>query len=480
MNVRPAARWIAYAAALLLVFATIGLLKLVPGLTYSSAALLLLLAVFFSAWAWESGPGVLAAIVASLGFNFFFLPPLYTFTIEDPRNVVAFLVFLICGLLIGRLSATARSRLRQVEAERRDFAALTELSQGFLTDTNRESLLGLAADRLRHALQSHEVALWLALPDGELKEAAATPGVAARRDLVELAYRQGNSAAFPSDLGGTDIYLPILVGVQRAGVLVARGLRSSERMAEGCALLLGLALERERFLRLAREAEEIKTSEQMKSTLLAALAHDLKTPVATARAAIENWQTKPGGPEEAQIAREQIENLSRHIADLMEVVRLDSGVTRPRRERVNCAQIVEAALARFGEALARHALYVDLPSEEIAVEVDPSQLTEALGHGLENAARYSPAGSEIRVAVAKEGSNATIGVSDRGGGISPADRERVFDRFVRLPATAEVAGTGLGLSISRSLVRMNGGEIRIGASQERGTLFEIVLPRAAP
>src|SRR5262249_59610191 len=110
-----------------------------------------------------------------------------------------------------------------------------------------------------------------------------------REARAELAYRKGTSAAFPSDRGGPDISLPIPVGVQRAGVLVARGLLSSERMAEGCAVLLGLALERERFLRIARAAEEVKTSDQMKSTLLAALAHDLKTPVAAARGAIENW-----------------------------------------------------------------------------------------------------------------------------------------------------------------------------------------------
>jgi two-component system, OmpR family, sensor histidine kinase KdpD len=162
----------------------------------------------------------------------------------------------------------------------------------------------------------------------------------------------------------------------------------------------------------------------------------------------------------------------------MEVVRLDSGITRPRRERVGCGQIVEAALARFGDALSKHALYVDVPPEEIAVEVDPSQLTEALGHGLENAARYSPDNSEVRVSVSKDDDRAFIRVFDRGGGIPASDRERVFERFVRLPSTAAVPGTGLGLSISRSLVEMNGGELRIGASEQGGAVFEIVLPKS--
>ena len=135
-------RWLGYPAAVLLVIAAIVVLKLFPNMADSSVALLLLLAVFACAWIWESGPGVVAAIVATMGFNFFFIPPLYTFTVEDPRNVAALFVFLISGLLIGRLSALNRERLRQVEAERRDLASLTRLSEAFLSDTNRESLLG--------------------------------------------------------------------------------------------------------------------------------------------------------------------------------------------------------------------------------------------------------------------------------------------------------------------------------------------------
>lgn len=468
-----------YGAAVLLVAATIGLLKLLPHPADSTVALVLLAAVFVSAWIWESGPGVLAAVLATLGFNFFFLPPLYTFTIDDPRNVAALFVFLACALVIGRLSAQSRERLRLIEAERRDLTMMTRLSQAFLSDTTREFLLGVAADRLRHALQAEQVAILLAGEGVELREAAATPGASVQRDLAELAYRQGNSAAFPSELSGTDIYLPIRIGVQRVGTLVARGMRSSERMAEGCALLLGLSLERERFVALAREAEKTKTSEEMKSTLLAALAHDLKTPVAAASAAIENWEGAAGTTEASRLARGELSALARRIGELMDVVRLDSGIAHPRRERVTCGEIVEAALARFGESLADHSLFLDVPSPELAVEVDPAQLTEALGHGLENAARYSPPGSEIRVSVAGDFGRVRFRVEDAGPGIAPEDRERAFERFVRLPGAEGTPGTGLGLSIAKSLVEANGAELSLGSSASGGTLFTIAIPRAA-
>jgi two-component system, OmpR family, sensor histidine kinase KdpD len=470
---------VGYPAAALLVAGTIGLLKLFRGLNESSVALLLLLAVFLAAWVWQSGPGVLAALLATAGFNFFFLPPLYTFTIQDPRNVAALFVFLASGLLIGRLSALSRQRLGQVEAERRDLATLTRLSQAFMADTNRESLLGVVVDRLRDALQCQQVSLWLARDGAEIAEVVATPGASARQDLVELAYRQGNSAEFPSDLGGNDIYLPVPVGVQRAGVLIARGVQSSERLAEGCSVLLGLALERERFLRLARTAEETKASEQMKSTLLAALAHDLKTPVATARGAVENWMAEVGGSEKSGLALDQMKALSRRIEELMEVVRLDSGIARPRREVVSAGELVEAAISRFGEALENHSLFIEPPPPDAAVEVDPGQLTEALGHGLENAAAYSPRGSAIRVAATVKGSSVFFRIADQGSGVPATERERVFERFVRLPSSEAVPGTGLGLSISRSLVELNGGRLRLSDGEGGGTTFEIELPKVS-
>jgi two-component system sensor histidine kinase KdpD len=379
MRVSGASPWLGYPAAVLLVGATVAVLKLFHNLTDSSVALLLLLAVFACAWLWESGPGVAAAIAATLGFNFFFIPPLYTFTIDDPRNVTALFVFLVSGLLIGHLSATNRERLRLVEVERTDLANLTRLSQAFLSDTNRETLLGVATSRLQGALNADQVWIYLADDQGALSRAVATSENPIREDLAELAFRQGNSVVSPSKPGGISIYLPVPIGLHRAGVLIVEGLRSSERMAEGCAVLLGLALERERFVQMARAAEETKTSEHMKSTLLAALAHDLKTPVAATRAAVENWAAETGVSEKSQLAVEQIQALTRRISELMDVVRLDSGAARPRREVVACAEIVEAAVSRFGGALVRHPLFVDAAPTDTFVEVDPGQLTEALG-----------------------------------------------------------------------------------------------------
>jgi two-component system, OmpR family, sensor histidine kinase KdpD len=471
--------WIGYAAAALFVALAVALLKLTPGLTDAAQALLLLVVVFLVAWRWESGPGVLAAVLATLAFNFFFLPPLYTLTIQDPRNVVALAVFLMAALVIGHLSALSRLRLRQVETERQELSAVTQLSQAFLADTNRESLLGTAAERLGRALECRQVTVLLGDDLGQLSIGARTGSENVRQDLAELAFRQGNSASFPSAASGSDLYLPVSIGVHRVGVLVAQGAARSERMAEICATLLGLALERERFLKVAREAEGTRTRDEMKSTLLATLAHDIKTPLAAALGSVENWISESGPTREAELARESLERLSRLVNDLIAVVRLESGAMAPNRELVSVEEIAEAALSRFGESLGGHNLYVDVASPDCRVLVDPAQITEALGLGLENAARYSPAGTGIRLTGAEHGGEAIFSVVDEGPSIPAADRERVFAKFVRLPGAESTPGTGLGLYIARNLVELNGGSLALSSPEKGGTRFEIRLPVGA-
>jgi two-component system sensor histidine kinase KdpD len=214
----------------------------------------------------------------------------------------------------------------------------------------------------------------------------------------------------------------------------------------------------------------------MKSTLLATLAHDIKTPLAAARGSVENWITETGSNRKAELARESLERLSRLVDDLITVVRLESGAMAPNREVVSVEEIAEAALARFGETLAGHNLYVDIAAPGCRVLVDPAQITEALGLGLENAARYSPAGTGIRLTGSERGGEAVFSVDDEGPGIPAADQERAFSKFVRLGGSKDTPGTGLGLYIARNLVELNGGSLTLSSPERGGTRFQIRLP----
>jgi two-component system sensor histidine kinase KdpD len=248
-------------------------------------------------------------------------------------------------------------------------------------------------------------------------------------------------------------------------------------MVEGCAALLALALEREKFLRVARTAEEIRAREEIKSTLLATLAHDLKTPVTGARMAVENLEAQSGESEASRQALEAVSRLSRTIDDLLKVVKLEAGASLARAERVSAAAILEAAVARFGELLAEHRFAVDMPPAELQVVVDPAQVTEAVGLVLENAARYSPRGGRVHLSALSEGGSVVFRVEDSGPGIPDVERERVFEKFVRLEGTSSLPGSGLGLYIARTLVEMNGGTMRLGPSPAGGAAVDVVMPR---
>jgi signal transduction histidine kinase len=214
----------------------------------------------------------------------------------------------------------------------------------------------------------------------------------------------------------------------------------------------------------------------MKSTLLATLAHDLKTPLAGARASAENWERRAGPTPESREVGGSLDRLTRLVDDLLNVVRLESGTARPSRERVSCAAIAEAAVARFGAALDRHNLVVDVDVSAADVMADPAQVTEAVGMGLENAGRYAIPGSEVRFTVTRDGDQALFRVTDAGPGIAPADRDRALEKFGRLPRDGDIPGSGLGLYIARALTESNGGTFTLGTSASGGTAFEIRLP----
>jgi signal transduction histidine kinase len=217
----------------------------------------------------------------------------------------------------------------------------------------------------------------------------------------------------------------------------------------------------------------------MKSTMLATLGHDLKTPVAVARAAVENWEAAAGATEASRLAGTSLAKLTRLVDELLTVIRLESGVASPRRELAACAEIVEAAVARVSERANGRKLAVAPVPAELRVRVDPAQVAEALGLGLENALTHTPPGSAVRIAVEEhdESESIILSVEDDGPGIPVGDRERVTQKFVRLPRSEEKPGSGLGLYIARTLSEMNAGRLTIGSASAGGTRFAISLPK---
>jgi len=467
-------RLVGYPAACLVVAATTLLLKLTPGLAEGSADIVLLLAVFVVARIWETGPGMFAALLATALLRYFFVQPFHSFSIANVEDDLALLVFLVAALLVGRLSAVSRERLEKLEAERRRLEIVAQLSQAFLAETKRDALLPLAADRLRAALECDLVAVLVGGPGGLRLASGSDEAV----DSEAAARVLSGGPALVTERGGVrDLLLPLRVEGRPIGVLAAQGARAAPRVAEACALVLALALEHERSLSLAADSEAVRAREEMKSTLLAALGHDLKTPVAVARGALENWEARAGASAESTLAGRSLAALARVVDELLTVIRLEAGVGGPRRERASCGEIVEAAVARVEPSLGARRLDVAPVGSELAVRVDPAQIAEALGLGLENALHHTPPEAAVRVAVEENGKELVFAVEDDGPGIPEADRRRVTEKFARLPSSKGRPGAGLGLYIAKTLSEMNDGRLEIGVARSGGTRFTIVLPK---
>lgn len=467
-------RQVGFAAAILFVTGTTWLLRFIPHLAQSAADFLLLLVVFLVASVWETGPGLVAAVLATIALRVFFPGSIESAT--RPLNDIALLVFLVTALLVGRLSALSRERLRMVETERRRVETVAHLSQAFLAETTRDGLLPLAAARLRSALECDGVAVFLN-ESGELRLPAGSEESVDRRAVERVLLRGVGETTTRGEVN--DFLLPLVVTDRRLGVLAVRGARATPRVADACAVVLSLAIEHDRSQRLAADAEALRAREEMKSTLLAALGHDLKTPVAVARGALENWEARAGACEESRLANGSIASLARVVDELLTVIRLESGVAGAKRERASCGEIVEAAVARMGETIGTRRLeLVPVPSD-LDVMADPAQIAEALGLGLENAFAHTPADASVRVAVEESDGELVFAVEDDGPGIPEADRRRVTEKFLRLPSSRETPGTGLGLYIAKTLSEMNNGRLEIGAASSGGTRFAIALPRGA-
>ncbi len=462
-----------YPATLCLVGLTIGLFKLYPELT-NTGDVVLLLVVFLSAWLWESGPGILAACLAPVAYNYYFVAPLHSLWFHKPSDIISLMVFLASALIIGRLSATARQRLRQIESERRDLSQLTELSKSFMADTNRESLYTVIADRLRLMLQCDGIVLCIVDHTGAIRQVSNCSTGMIREDLIRMTGRQGVELV-QDEHDHRNLYVPIRLGDRQIGTMVVVGLRTSSHLAEACVTLVGLAIEREQFIRVEREAERVKASEEMKSALLATLAHGLKTPLATAAGLLENWELDAGGTDKSKLARASLTRLAYITEDLLKVIKFESGASHPRREEVACGDIIEAAVERQHDTLFGHPLDQDISVPDLKIKVDRAQISEALGLGLENAARYSTASSKISLIAKIEAGDVVFQVHDKGPGIPAEDRERVMEKFVRLHHGEKLSGYGLGLYIARSLVTLNGGKVRLDGSPLGGTMFEIRL-----
>jgi two-component system sensor histidine kinase KdpD len=461
----------------------------------SSVALVFLTAVLASAITYGLWPSLFACLVSVLAVNFFFLPPLYTFTIGDPENVVALFFFAVVAVIVSNITARMRAQTLSARQRARTTEELYQFSRKLAGSVTLDDLLWATAYQIASMLKVRVVLL---LPDGEsvtVRAGYPPEDVLEEADLAaaKWSWEHKQAAGRGADTlpGAKWLFLPLSTGRGAVGVV---GLDSDRpgpllspderRLLDALADQAGLAIER---VNLAEDVDRARLSaetERLRSALLTSISHDLRTPLASILGSITSVINYRSTLDEAaqlelmRTAQEEAERLNRFIANLLDMTRLESGAIEPRTELVDVADVVGSALRRAAKVIHRHRVEIELAKDLPMLRLDPVLFEQVLFNLLDNASKFAPVDTEVRVEGKRERDRVLLRVLDEGDGIPATDLERIFDKFYRVQAAdRKRAGTGLGLAICRGFVEAMGGTITADNRRDRrGALFTMSVP----
>ena len=484
--------WRLYAKSVALCGAVIGATApLLHVLEPSNIVMLLLLAVVFSALRYGRGPAVLAAFVSVAAFDFFDIAPRFTFAVSDAQYLVTFVVMLIVALVIGQLTAglTYQARVATLREDR--VRALYELSRDLAAALMPEQIVEIGTRVLQAEFEARAVFLLLdgddrlVVPAGTDVEASVAHWTLAHAEAAG----QGTGTLSASAM----LYVPLKAPMRVRGV-VALALRNparlnvpeQRRLLDTFASLLAIALERIHYVDVAQRTTVQMESERLRSALLGAISHDLRTPLAALAGMADSLQLTapplaPAHVEIAQALREAALRMNALVNNLLDMARLESGRIALNLQWQPLEEVVGSALRSLGGLFAgRHPIQVALPADLPLLQFDAVLVERVLANLLENAAKYTPPGSAISVGAAATRDSVEVWVADEGPGLPPGREERIFEKFERGRKESATPGVGLGLAICRAIVAAHGGAIRGETRPTGGARFVFTLPRGEP
>jgi two-component system, OmpR family, sensor histidine kinase KdpD len=485
-----------YVAALSTIAVALGASEAIrPWLGIENVVLVFMAAVVVVAVRWGLWPSLVASVAASLCYNFFFLPPIYTFTITDPTNVVAFVFFAMMAVLVSNVAGrvrtqavTAMSRVRMTEslyAFSRKLAGVGVLDDVLWTTAYQIALMLMV--RVVLLLPENEtIAVKAGYPPEDMLDDA---------DLAaaKWAWQNDRSAGRGSDTlpGAKWLFLPMRTGRGAIGVV---GIDSDKpgpmltpderRLLDALMDQAALAIERVYLVEDMDRVKRTVETERLRSALLTSISHDLKTPLAAVLGAASTMRDVGSRLTDLQKADllativDESERLNRFIANLLDMTRLESGAVAANLALHDLGEIVGSALRRAARILAQHKVEVEIATDLPMLEVDPVLFEQVLFNLLDNAAKYAPTGTTIGMRAWSESHSIRLQILDEGEGVPPSELQHIFDKFYRVHKTDTVrAGTGLGLAISRGFVEAMKGTITAANRTDRsGSVFTIVLP----
>ena len=495
--------WRGYVIGALAVIGTIGVAWVINEFSahaLGSLAMIFLVPVLISAVFYGRRVAFVTAILSVLAYNFFFLPPLYTFTIADPNNWLSFGVLLFVGIFAGNLAARVRVQADLAAARA---TAMTELYRftGKLAGIARlDDILWAASFQIASMLKANVVIL---LPNPVTKSPEVRAGYPPEdeldvQDLAAAAWSwsHGQAAGRHAETlpGAKRLFLPMRTGEGVVGVagLLRQDERSlftpdERRLLDALLDQTALAIERSTLVERVDEAQVRAEADKLRVAMLTSLSHDLRTPLASILGAAttlitgRNLYDVQQTDELLATIREEAERLDRFVGNLLDMSRLDAGVLGAKPESVDVADLVETATKRLARRLSGHRLELVLPQDLPPVSADTLLLEQAIFNLLDNAAKYAPAGTSIHLQAHQTENKVILTISDEGPGIPPEELPHIFDKFYRAKAAdSRVAGTGLGLAVARGFVEAFGGSLDAANRTDRsGAIMTITLPIAA-
>jgi two-component system sensor histidine kinase KdpD len=457
----------------------------------TNVAMVYLLAVVFVAARLGLGPAVAASALGVGAFDFLFVPPFYTFAVQDTQYLATFAVILVVGGLTSALTNQVRRQAELAKGRERRTAALLDLSRQLAGARDVATIIGVTAAQVTDAT----AAVLLPGDGGRLALATAGPFPldAVERRAAEWAFAHGRAAGAGAVTTLLDpetvptaaaLYLPMVNGRGTAGVLGVRPVDADHvPLLEGFAAQAAAALERAALADEARAAWERVEAEFLRNTLLSSVSHDLRTPLAAIAGAAEAL-LQPEGLDPAdrrdltETVLDESRRMERLITNLLDVTRLESGGLHLRREWQPIGELVGAALHRMRHRLGNRPVTVDLPPQLPMAHLDAVSFEQVLANLLDNAAEHTPADSPVEITARAADGRMVLTVADRGHGVPPGTEEQVFRKFFRAYPNAKGGrhGIGLGLAICRGIVEAHGGRITVANRDGGGAAFGIDLP----
>ncbi|MBF0283658.1 MAG: DUF4118 domain-containing protein [Magnetococcales bacterium] len=460
----------------------------------ANIVMIFLLAVVFIAIRSGKQAAIIGAFLSVACFDFFYVPPRFTFAVHDAQYLVTFAVMLTVALVVGPLTADLRFQAAAARKREQRLRALYEMARDLSSALSVEQIVEICRNFFQRGFNA-PVAVFLPGKGGRVALAeGSTPLPEVDDGIAQWSHDHGQNAGTGTDTlpSSQALYVPLKAPSRRCGVLAIAPEGASwelppdqQQLLDTSATLTAIALERVHYVTLTRDAQVDMESERLRNSLLSAISHDLRTPLTVISGLAEAMlMASPPLAEPhaglAQAIRDQVARTTSMVVNLLEMARMQMGQVTLQREWQTLEEVVGLSMEQCAPLLSGHAIRIDLPGDLPLIEIDTRLMERVFNNLLENAARHTPSGSAIAITARVAGAFAEIIVEDDGPGFPPGMEKKLFDKFTRGKMERSDSGFGLGLTIVRSILEAHGGTIRAENRSEGGARFTMLLPLGHP